>query len=82
MESINKNVYIIDLYDKFTPDKVISTFKINGRWWAIKEVPLLWGIPQRAKIEDDDYISFRLYNTIDEAREYIRQIKHLEGIRI
>ena len=81
MENINKNVYIIDLYDKFTLDKVISTFKINGRWWAIKEVPLLWGTPQRAKIEDDDYISFRLYNTIDEAREYIRQIKHLEGIK-
>lgn len=71
MENTNKKVYIIDLYDKFTPDKVVSTFKINGRWWAIKEVPLLWGIPQRAKVEDDDYIFFHLYETVEEAQEYI-----------
>ena len=68
-------VYIIDLYDKFTKDKIISTFKINGRWWAIKEVSLLWGIPQLTKIEDDDYISFHLYNTLDEAKAYVKQIK-------
>ena len=74
MESTN-TVYIIDLYDRFTKDKVISTFRINGRWWAIKEVSLLWGVPQLTKIEDDDYISFHLYNTLDEAKAYIKQIK-------
>jgi len=82
MKAINKTVYIIDLYDKFTPDKIISTFKLNGRKWAIKEVPLLWGVPQREKIEDDKYISFCLYNTIDEAQDYIRKLKQLEGINI
>jgi len=46
MENENKKVYIIDLYNKFSPDKVISIFQINGRWWAIKEVSLLWGEPQ------------------------------------
>jgi len=45
MENINKTVYIIDPYDKFTLDKIVSVFKINNRWWAIKEVPLKWGIP-------------------------------------
>lgn len=81
MEKI-KTVFIIDLYDKFTHDKIISTFKLNGRKWAIKEVSLLWGIPQREKIEDDEYISFYLYNTVDEAKDYIRKLKQLEGINL
>lgn len=83
MENI-KTVYIIDLYDKFTRDKIISTFYINGRWWAIKEVSLLWGKPQLSKIEEDedDYISFHLYNTKEEALEYVRKIKKLEGFNL
>lgn len=69
MENINKKVYIIDLYDKFTPDKIISMFKINGRWWAIKEVPLLWGVPQRKKVEDEnDLIPFHIYENLEEAQ--------------
>ena len=82
MENI-KTVYIIDLYDKFSRDKVISTFYINGRWWAIKEVSLLWGRPQLSKIEEDnEYISFHLYETKEEALEYIRKIKKLEGFKL
>lgn len=81
MENANKTVYIIDLYDKYSQDKIISTFKINGRWWAIKEVSLLWGKPQRAKIEDDEYLQFYLYETLDEAQEYVKKIKRLEGTK-
>ena len=74
-------VYVIDLYNKFSPDKVISKHRINGRWWAIKEVPLLWGIPQLAKIDEDDPMSFRLYNTLEEAEQYVRELKKIEGVR-
>lgn len=74
-----QTVYIIDLWDKFSPDKVISKHRINGRWWAIKEVPLCWGIPQLSKIEEDDPMSFKLYETVDEALNYIQHIKRLEG---
>lgn len=78
---MNQTVFILDLYDKFSPDKVISKFRINDRWWAIKEVPLEWGEPQLSKIEEDS-IPYRLYETEDEAREYIRKIKKIEGIRL
>ena len=78
---MNQTVFILDLYDKFSPDKVISKFRINDRWWAIKEVPLEWGEPQLSKIEKDS-IPYRLYETEAEAREYVRKIKHLEGINL
>ena len=74
-------VYVIDLYNKFSPDKVISKHRINGRWWAIKEVPLLWGIQKLAKIDEDDPMSFRLYDTLEEAEKYIQELKKIEGVR-
>lgn len=77
---MNQTVFILDLYDKFSPDKVISKFRINDRWWAIKEVPLEWGKPQLSKIEEDS-IPYYLFETEEEAREYIRKIKHLEGVK-
>lgn len=73
-------VYVIDLYDKFSPDKVISKHRINGRWWAIKEVPLEWGIPQLSSIEEDNPMSFHLYNTIEEAEQYVHDLKKIEGV--
>ena len=81
MENTNKTVYIIDLYNKFSPDKVISVFQINNRWWAIKEVPLLWGVPQLSTIEENKFITYHLYNTVEEAQQYVRTIKKLEGSR-
>ena len=78
---MEQTVYIVDLYDKFSPDKVISKHRINGRWWAIKEVPLLWGIPQLSRIEEDDPMSFYLYDTIEEAENYIRKLKQIEGVK-
>lgn len=77
---MNQTVFILDLYDKFSPDKVISKFRINDRWWAIKEVPLEWGEPQLSKIEEDS-IPYYLFGTEEEAREYVRKIKHLEGTK-
>ena len=78
---MNQTVFILDLYDKFSPDKVISKFRINDRWWAIKEVPLEWGKPQLSKIEEDS-IPYRIYETEDEARDYVRKIKKIEGINL
>ena len=78
---MNQTVFVLDLWDKFSPDKVISKFRINDRWWAIKEVPLEWGEPQLSKIEEDS-IPYHLYETEAEAREYVRKIKHLEGVNL
>ena len=83
MESTKQTVYIIDTWNEFTKDKVISKFRINGHWYAIKEVILAWGIPQLSSIEEDyDKPFFHLYETEEEAREYVRQIKRLEGARL
>lgn len=83
MESDKQKVYIIDLYNKFDSEDVVSVFKINGRWWAIKCVSLKWGKPQLHLIEENEnpYIHFHLYNTLEEAQSYVHKIKQLEGAR-
>lgn len=81
MERIN-TVFIIDTYNKFCGDKIIATFSVNGRWFAIKEVSLEWGIPQLNSIEEEAELPyFKLYSTSDEAKKYIRKLKRLEGTR-
>ena len=79
---MSQTVFVIYLYNKYNKlDKVVHKFRINGRWWAIKEVPLLWGSPQLASLEADDPMGFHLYNTLDEALEYVKTIKSLEGVK-
>lgn len=81
MENASKTVFIIDLFNEYSPDKVVDIFKINGRWWAIKEVYLEWGLPQLASIEQDDLNIFHIYDTLEEAQAYVKQIKMLEGMK-
>lgn len=82
MGKIDQTVYIIDTFSKFSKDKIISTFKINNQWFSIKEVSLKWGVPQLSSIEEDlEQPYFCLYNTLEEAQEYVRKIKRLEGVR-
>ena len=83
MAEINTTVFIIDVYNKFSNDKIISVFKINGNWYCIKEVELNFGKPILSSIEEseDKYLNFHLYNTVEEARQYIQKIKQLEGLR-
>ena len=82
MENISNTVFLIDIYNKFSSDKIISTFKINNREYCIKEVGLMWGTPMLNSIEEDaEKPFFKLYNTFEEAKEYVKQIKQLEGAR-
>lgn len=76
-------VYIIDLYNKFSKDEIISTFLINGRRWAIKKVSLQWGKPKLSAIEEseDPYLYFHLFNSLEEAEDYIRKLKKIEGVK-
>lgn len=83
MENPNNTVFIIDIYDKFSLDKIISTFKINNREYCIKEVCLNWGTPILSNIEEDiEQPYFKLYNTLDEAKKYVKRLKQLEGARL
>ncbi len=82
MENIGNTVFLIDIYNKFSSDKIISTFKINNREYCIKEVELMWGMPILNSIEEEaEQPYFKLYNTLDEAKEYVKQLKQLEGAR-
>lgn len=83
MENIKQTVFLIDIYNKFSSDKIVSTFKINNREYCIKEVELMWGAPILNSIEEDaEQPYFKLYNTLEEAKEYVRQLKQLEGVRL
>ena len=80
MEESKQTVYICDLYDKYSSDKIISTFRINDRQWAIKEVSLNWGVPVLSSIEEDNTMPFKLYNTLEEAETFVKSIKQMEGV--
>ena len=74
-------VYIIDTYNKYSRDKIASIFQLNGRWYCIKEVeldkngkPILSSI-----IDDNDFLYFKTYSTLDEALSYVRKQKIVEG---
>lgn len=75
-----QSVFIIDVYDKYTRDRIIKTFKLYGRDYCIKEVELDFGKPILSSIEEasDESIKFYLYNTIEDAEKYISKLKQIE----
>ena len=60
-------------------DKVVDVFNLNGRWWAIKEVKLEWGIPKLNSIEEDNSMPFHIYDTLEKAQEFFHSLKKMEG---
>ena len=74
-------VYIVDTYNKYSRDKIASIFQLNGHWYCIKEVeldgdgkPILSSI-----IDDDDFLYFKTYSTLDEALSFVREQRIIEG---
>lgn len=83
MKDTKQVVYIIDVYSKYNSDTIISTFVVNGKKYCIKSVELEWGVPLLSSVEENaEQPYFKLYNTLDEAKEYVKQLKRLEGARI
>ena len=83
MESgVNQTVFIVDLYNKYCDkDKVRQIFYLNGRWWSILETTLEWGTPRLDRIDEDEYTSFYIYNTLEEAQDFVKQLKQNEGMK-
>ena len=79
----NQTVFIIDTYSRFEQDNIIDIFSINSHWYAIKKVQLNFGKPILSNIEknEDNSLYFHIYESLDDARKYVRQIKHLEGVK-
>lgn len=68
--------FIIGNYNKYDFwDRTHSryVFEINGNWYAIKEVGLEWGVPKLPLYVDrnEDATAYHLYNTYDEAMEFV-----------
>lgn len=79
--------YIVDQYNKFQNNSnVIDTFTIHEQPYCIRIIPVEyydWGIPQlEAWPQQDfeiDYSYQHSYNTLEEAREFVRFMKRLNG---
>ena len=79
----SQTCFIVDLYNKYRDkDRARQIFQLNGRWWAILEVELEWGEPVLDRVDgEDDFSFYHLYNTLEEAQEYVKQIRRFEGIK-
>lgn len=77
-------MFIIDVYSKFqNNNNVRKIFSLYSKQYCIREINNLeWGQPvfQEKDIEDD-YSFFQLYNTFEEAEQYVRELKKIEGVR-
>lgn len=76
--------YIIDLYNKFARnDDVIFTFFLHGQQYCIREITKFnWGQPVFDKSIEDEFDNYWIYNTIEDAHDYIRYLKKLDGGRL
>lgn len=83
MDDDKQFVYVIDTFNSFESDDTVEIFTINSRWYAIKRVKLYFGRPILSNMEknEDESIRFHLYENLDEARAYVRQLKQLEGVK-
>ena len=77
--------YIIDLYSPYQKNtNVISIFKVHGISYCIREITTFeWGQPVfPEKNIEDEFNNYYIYKTIEEAQQYISNLKRIEGIRI
>ena len=73
--------YIIGIYNKYDQwdrSHAVQKFEINEQMYAIYEVELVWGLPAlKYQVDQEDVPEmYRLYETLEEAQEFVRCIKH------
>ena len=78
--------YIVDQYNKFQNNSnVIDTFTLHDQPYCIRIIPIkyYWGEPHLEDWPEQDfeidYSSQYPYNTLEEAREFVRFMKRLNG---
>lgn len=75
-------VYIIKPYNPYVlpaeQEIIRYIFRIYDSQYCISEVVLNWGQPQTSRpIEEEDNFGYNLFNTFDEAMEYVQLIRRL-----
>ena len=87
IEQSTEYKYIIDVYNKYQSNSnVIDDFTIHDTPYCIRRIPVKeydWGVPLLAEWEEQDWeidYSFQHpYDTLEEAREFVRIMKRLNG---
>lgn len=84
--------YIVDTYNRFhNNENVVETFTLqigdHLEKWCIRKVPIAgyeWGEPQLGSWPEQDfetnYSIQQLYDSIEDAREFVRDLKRRNGI--
>ena len=75
-----QTIFLVKPYNPYVPlapeEKIRYRYKIHDTQYAIVETVLNWGKPEVGlPIEDEDYCGFYLYNSFDEAMDFVRLIK-------
>lgn len=77
--------YIIDCYSPYNKNEnVVKTFRMRGQTLCIRTITKFkWGQPLFPEKDiEDDYTYYKVYDTLEEAEQYVRELKQLEGINI
>lgn len=74
--------FIIDSYnqwDKWDQENSVYVFKVNGQWYAVKEVILFWGLPQLPERleENRNPETYKIYDRLEDAMAFVFMIKGL-----
>lgn len=77
-----KTVFIVDIYNPYSPynNDVRKVFIINSKQICIREVTMSWGMPEIGVSFDDcaaEPQDFRVYDTYEEAENYINKLKKI-----
>lgn len=80
---MNNKVYIIKPYNKYLlpqlGETVLYKFNLYDTQYCISEVILQWGKPLVARlIEQQDDYGYYLYNTYQQAMNYVKILKQIE----
>lgn len=70
--------YIIDVYSPYDKNEDVKyIFEYNNKLWCVREVHKFeWGRPQFDEESlDDDFLSFYIYDNLDDAITYCRSLK-------
>lgn len=74
---LTPSCYLVDTYSVYDNNAdVVFVFTYCGRKWCIRRISLNWGLPDFPEKDwEDDYTTYRLYNTLDEAKAFVHELK-------
>lgn len=86
-EETSQKVYIIDVYNPNNTkqnEDVVQIFKLYDQFYAIFSTELSWGVPilKNRPIDEEQYMDNYIYETLDEAKAFVRKLKELEGAKL